>query len=225
MSSTMAIFDLDGTLSSNHIWEGFFRYYFNHKRKRAWILAFCVTHFGLWVLAKCKLFSTKRCMVKWVEDLSGIFKGASSAEVLGVFQWVTDNYILNSLRSDIVDVLRWHKESGHIVAIVSGANSGLLEIVGQRLGVSTLIGTELEVINGEYTGEAVKPVCFGENKAELLERFIRQNGLKVDLSSSFAYADSIFDVPLLKMVGNPVATYPDEDLRQLAEHNGWRILP
>ncbi|TET43836.1 MAG: HAD family hydrolase [Dehalococcoidia bacterium] len=225
MTTTMALFDLDGTLCSGHLWEGFIKYYFKHKKKRAWILAFWAIHLALWPLVKCKLLSREKYTVKWMEDLCGIFRGESSEEVLGGFRWVTDNYMVKSLRSDVVDILEWHKQSGHIVAIVSATSTALLETVGQRLGVPNIIGTKLEVVDGTYTGRVVKPVCFGENKAKLLEQFIRQNGLKIDLSSSFAYADSIFDVPLLKLVGNPVATYPDKSLRQLAEDNNWRILP
>ena len=108
--------------------------------------------------------------------------------------------------------------------IVSATFGEFLEVIGQRLGVPDVIGTKLEVVDGKYTGKVVKPLCFGENKVKLLKEFINRNGLKIDLSSSFAYADSIFDAPLLKLVGNPVATYPDKDLRQLAEHDGWRIL-
>jgi len=225
MSKVVALFDLDGTLSSEHIWEGFLKYYFTHKKKRTWILAFWVTHSALWLLSKCKLYNKEKCWVKWMEDLGGIFKGASREEALKVFHWVNDNCISKSLRSEVVDILHQHKQSGHIVMIVSATFSEFLEVIGQGLGVSNVIGTKLEVGDGKYTGKAIEPLCFGENKAKLLEEFISRNGLQIDLSSSFAYADSIFDVPLLKLVGNPVATYPDKDLRQLAEHNGWRILP
>jgi len=225
MTSTIALFDLDGTLCSGHLWEGFIKYYLKHKKKRAWILAFWAVHLGSWLLVKCRLWSREKYTAKWMEDLCGIFKGASSEEVLAMFDWVTDNYMLSSLRSDVVDILEWHKQSGHIVVIVSATSTVLLETVGQRLGVSHVIGTKLEVVDGTYTGKVVKPVCFGQNKAKLLQQFIRQNGLKIDLSSSFAYADSISDVALLKLVGNPVATYPDKGLRQFAEDNKWRILP
>jgi HAD superfamily hydrolase (TIGR01490 family) len=225
MTTAVALFDLDGTLCSGHIWEGFIRYYLKHKKKRAWILAFWAVHSALWLLVKCKLLSRENYTVKWMEDLCGIFKGASSEDVLGMFHWVTENYMVKSLRSDVVDILKWHKQSGHIVAIVSATSTALLEVVGQILGVSNVIGTKLEVVDGTYTGKVIKPVCFGQNKARLLEQFISENGLKIDRSSSFAYADSIFDVPLLKLVGNPVATYPDKGLRQFAEHNNWQILP
>ena len=157
--------------------------------------------------------------------MSGIFKGASEEEVLEVFHWVADNHIFKLLRRDVVEMLKQHEQSGHIVAIVSATYSELLEVVGQKLGVPNVIGTKLEVIEGRYTGKIIKPLCFGENKAKLLQEFIKRNGLEIDNSSSFAYADSIFDIPLLKLVGNPVATYPDRNLCQFAEHSGWQILP
>lgn len=226
MTNLLALFDLDGTLSSGHIWEGFVKYYFTYKKKRAWILTFWATHLALWLLSKCKLYSSEdRYRAKWMEDLGGVFKGASREEALEVFQWVADNYIFESFRSDVVDILQQHQQSGHIVVIISATFTELLEIVGQKLGVSNVIGTKLETINDKYTGKIIPPLCFGENKAKLLKEFIDRNGLKINSSASFAYADSIFDVPLLKLVGNPVATYPGRHLRQLAEHKGWQIFP
>jgi len=187
--------------------------------------SFLLPHLLLWLLSKYKLFSQERCMVKWAEDFSVIFKGLSKKEVSEAFQWVVDKYLIGMLQQDVVDILNKHKRSGHVVIIASGASSELLEIIGQKLGVSNVIGTKLEVIDGRYTGRTIKPACFGENKVKLLEEYIGQNGLEIDLPSSFAYADSVFDIPLLKLVGNPVATYPDENLRQFARHNGWQILP
>lgn len=186
---------------------------------------FLLPHSFLWLLSKHKLFNEARCMLMWAEDLSAIFKGLSKKEVSEAFQWVVDNYLIEMLQQDIVDILNQHKRSGHVVMIASGTYSELLEIIGQKLGVHNVVGTKLEVIDGRYTGRTIKPVCFGENKVKLLEEYVSQNGLEIDLPASFAYADSVFDIPLLKLVGNPVATYPDENLRQFARHNGWQILP
>jgi len=224
MNSTMALFDLDGTLSSGRMWEGFLKHYLMHRGKRAWMLAFWAKHSPLWLLKMCKLISDDKFRAKWVGDMCGIFKGASRQEVMEVFRWISDNYILDSLRSDIVDILKQHKQSGRMIVIVSTAFSELLEIVGQELGVATVIGTKTEVVDGIYTGKIIKPACSGRNKVKLIEAFISQNGLKIDLFSSFAYADSSSDIPLLKLVGNPVATYPDRALRQFARDNNWQIL-
>ena len=164
-------------------------------------------------------------MGKWAEDFSTIFKGLSKNEVSEAFHWVANVYMLEMLRQDVVDILNQHKRSGHVVMIVSGAPNELVEIIGQQLDVHNVIGTKLEVIDGRYTGRTIKHACFAENKVKLFEEYIGQNGLEIDLPSTFAYADSVFDIPLLKLVGNPVATYPDEKLHQFARHNGWKILP
>jgi len=187
--------------------------------------SFLLPHLLLWLLSRYKLFSEERCMVKWAEDFSTIFKGLSKNEVSEAFHWVANVYMLEMLHQDVVDILNQHKRSGHVVMIASGASSELLEIIGKELGVHNVIGTKLEVIDSRYTGRTIKPACFAENKVKLLEEYIDQNGLEIDLPSSFAYTDTVFDIPLLKLVGNPVATYPDKKLRQFAKHNGWKILP
>ena len=225
MKNSLALFDLDGTLCSGRLWEGFLKYYIVHRKKRTWILAFWAEHIPLWWLRECKLISENKFRSKWIEDLSSMFREASREEMLQLFHWVNDNYVFTSLRSDIVDILNQHKQSGRMVVIVSATFRELLEIVRQDLGIATVIGTRLEVIDDRYTGKIIGPACFGANKVRLVKEFISQNGLDIDLSSSFAYADSVSDIPLLELVGNPVATYPDGKLRQFAKDNNWQILP
>jgi phosphoserine phosphatase len=86
------------------------------------------------------------------------------------------------------------------------------------------VGTQLEVIDNRYSGKIIKQFCFGINKARLLKEFISREQLNIDLSQSFAYADSVVDVPVLEMVGHPVATYPDKELSNLAQRRGWEII-
>lgn len=64
MTKTMALFDLDGTLSRGHMWGGFLRYYFVHKRKRAWIVVFWGRNLALWLLEKCRLISEEELRAK-----------------------------------------------------------------------------------------------------------------------------------------------------------------
>jgi HAD superfamily hydrolase (TIGR01490 family) len=224
MTMTMALFDLDGTLSRGHMWGRFLRYYFVHKRKRGWIMAFWAKHLALWLVQKCRVVSEEELRAKWVEDLTAIFTDANRDEVLDVFGWVSEKYLMQSLRRDVIGVLNRHKDSGHMVVLISANFTELLEIVGRELGVPAVVGTRTEVIDGRYTGKVIGPVCFGMNKASLLKEFIDRSEFEVDLSSSFAYADSISDSALLKLVGHPVATYPDKALHQFALRYGWQIL-
>ena len=224
MTTTVALFDLDGTLSRGHMWGRFLRYYFVHKRKRGWIMAFWAKHLALWLVRKCRLVSEEELRAKWVEDLTAIFEGADRDEVLDVFGWVSEKCLLQSLRRDVIGVINRHKASGHMVVLISANFTELLEVLGRQLGVPAVVGTRTEVVDGRYTGKIIGPVCFGVHKASLLREFIDRSEFDVDLSSSFAYADSISDSALLKLVGHPVATYPDKALHRLALGYGWQIM-
>jgi phosphoserine phosphatase len=83
----------------------------------------------------------------------------------------------------------------------------------------------LEVHDDRYTGRSSGPSCIGDNKVSLTQAYLKHHGIKIDYDTSYAYADSISDLHLLEMVGNPVATYPDEQLRTLAQERNWQIFP
>ena len=48
--------------------------------------------------------------------------------------------------------------------------------------------------------------------------------MDIDLTASYAYADSYSDLGLFEMVGHPVAVYPDKKLADLAREKGWRVV-
>ena len=86
------------------------------------------------------------------------------------------------------------------------------------------VGTKLEESGGYYTGRPSSPVCFGEQRVLMLMGRILKAGLEVDLTQSCAYGDTIGDKPVLEMVGNRVAVYPDARLRRYAQKQGWKIV-
>jgi phosphoserine phosphatase len=75
--------------------------------------------------------------------------------------------------------------------------------------------------NGTYTGELSGAPVAGDARARMLASFARRRNL--DLSRSYAYADSISDLPMLEAVGNPVAVNPDRRLGAAARERGWRV--
>ena len=83
----------------------------------------------------------------------------------------------------------------------------------------------LEIKNGRFTGRSKEPICIDENKAKLTRSYLEDNDLEIDMEASFAFADSASDLPLLKLVGHPVATYPNEGLEKVARERGWRLFP
>ena len=76
------------------------------------------------------------------------------------------------------------------------------------------------MLDGRYTGE-LEFYCVGEGKAQAIRSLAGRVG--VDLEGSYAYSDSVSDLPMLETVGHPVAVNPDKDLRKEAETRGWDV--
>jgi len=218
-----AFFDLDGTLCAEHVWRAFNKYFTEHRRRRLLLNAFLAFHFSLWPLYRLGLLSRARFFRLWIQHMPWLLVGLRPEEGQEIFRWITDQALIPSLRPDVAEVLRQHQAEGHLVVLVSGAFEELLACLGERLGVQHVVGTRLELNRGRYSGQAVKP-CFGHDKVTLLTELLAERGLEVDFSQSFSYGDGIFDVPILELVGNPVAVYPDDELRDYASQRGWQIM-
>jgi HAD superfamily hydrolase (TIGR01490 family) len=220
----LAIFDFDGTLTVGHLWSGIFQHHRQHKLKTFSLFVYLITHLPFWAVARMGLYSEEKNRARWGADLSSLFKNFTTEQAHQAFEWVADNYFQPLMRLDIIRKLEEHKMQGYKIMLLSGMFKEFLEVMGEKLGADYVVGTNLEVVNNVYSGHIIPPLCFGENKARLLDEFIRNQKLSVDYSRSFAYADSIYDVPVLRMVGNPTATYPDKQLSEFASSAHWLII-
>jgi phosphoserine phosphatase len=85
------------------------------------------------------------------------------------------------------------------------------------------IGTRYEVdAEGNFTGRFEGPFVYGPGKVEAMEAFAERH--EIDLAASYAYSDSLSDLPMLRAVGNPVAVNPDPPLAAIAKEEGWQTL-
>ena len=224
MKKVVAFFDFDGTLFQGHFWQGIVKYNITHKKKLASVSTYLGAHIPLWLANKFHILSEGAYKVRWGEDVANLFKKLEKEEGLKVFEWIKSNYFRGLLRSDIMTILRRHTNEGHTTVLLSGSFNDFLQIVKRDLGIDYAVGTKLEVINNVYSGRIIKPLCLGINKTKRVKEFISHAKLNIDFSSSFAYGDSILDAPVMEMVGNPVAVYPDNKLFNLAQQRGWEII-
>ena len=63
---------------------------------------------------------------------------------------------------------------------------------------------------------------YGEGKVEAMRRFADEHD--IDLAASYAYSDSVSDLPMLRAVGTPVVVNPDDELTRIAVQKGWRVM-
>jgi HAD superfamily hydrolase (TIGR01490 family) len=219
-----AFFDLDGTLYTGHIWKAITQHHRLHRKKLPFLVFFLATHLAPWPLAKAGLLDKERHIIRWGENMAGLVGGFSRQEAQRLFQWIWDQDVAHSLYLEAMSTLRWHQEQGHQVVLVSGTFQELLEVIAQGLEIPHAVGTSMEMRGERYTGRIVPPFCFGPYKVQKAKEFLETAGWEVDFASSFAYADTIYDVPLLESVGNPVAVCPDEELLAHARQRGWPVM-
>ncbi len=116
-----------------------------------------------------------------------------------------------------------HQDAGRPTFIVSAAGNGVVEQLSHVLGMDGGIGTRYEVDGeGNFTGRLDGPFVYGEGKVTAMEEFADRHG--IELAESYAYSDSISDLPMLRAVGNPVAVNPDPPLAAIAREEGWQTL-
>jgi len=154
-------------------------------------------------------------MIKWV-------KGVSESTINELSDEMFKNSILKSIRREVHSEINFHKENGGRVVILSSAILPVCRIVADHLGMDDIICSNLEILNGVYTGKSSRKLCFGEEKvARLIDYCTKQS---VEPQYSWYYGDSIADFPVLCAVGNPVCVNPDKKLRKAAFKRGWKTV-
>lgn len=130
--------------------------------------------------------------------------------------------LLSQVQVESAEFLKIHQQAGRDCYLVSASAIEIVERMASELGCVGAIATEAEVIDGTYTGRLAKPFVHGPEKAKAVAALAVEHNY--DLSRSFAYGDSIGDLPMLDLVGAPVAVNPDSALAAKARDRGWPIV-
>ncbi|MBN2551101.1 MAG: HAD family hydrolase [Anaerolineales bacterium] len=220
-----AFFDLDGTLTDDRTWKGILGYFQSHRLRRGTHALFLAIHYPQYAAHRLGLVGVAAFRRNWAAHLSWYFRGYTLEQGQAVWDWAVEHFFSAHWRPETRRILEQHRQAGDLVMLVSSAPHPLVERVAREVGADHALGTRFEVRDGRFTGRSVPPACSDEAKGILAIQYLQQHGLEVDLQASFAYADSIADLPLLTLVGRPVAVYPDESLKSIAHQRGWRIVP
>lgn len=215
-SNIAAFFDFDETLVSvNSSKIGFKWLYENGMLSKIFILRVMIAVF----LNRRNLISEKRM----ADLMITFYKNKKLADFKASANEFYFDYLKPHLAPKVIEKLEFHKKKGHILVIVSGSIRYYLEPAAKDLGIQHLVCTDLEEnSHGLLTGKAKGQVCIGNYKKELTLKLVDK--LNIDLENSYAYGDNQADIPLLKMVGNPVVVEPTPTLKKVAQKNNWPIL-
>jgi HAD superfamily hydrolase (TIGR01490 family) len=131
--------------------------------------------------------------------------------------------ILPRVFPQMLEEVHAHQDAGRPTFIVSAAGNDVVESLAAVLGMEGGIGTRYELdADGSFTGRFDGPFVYGPGKVEAMETFAARHG--IDLDASYAYSDSLSDLPMLRAVGNPVAVNPDPPLAAIAREEDWQVL-
>jgi HAD superfamily hydrolase (TIGR01490 family) len=131
--------------------------------------------------------------------------------------------ILPRIYPQMLALAHEHQDAGLRTYIVTAASQELATMLAQVLALDGAIGSEFsEVKDGLYTGRPTGLFIYRTGKARAVAQLARREN--IDLGASYAYSDSESDLPMLRIVGHPVAVNPDEELARVAREQGWEIL-
>jgi HAD superfamily hydrolase (TIGR01490 family) len=148
--------------------------------------------------------------------------GHRVAEVQILVEEIFDELMADRIWPGTKALAQQHLDAGERVWLVTAAPVEVARVLVRRLGLTGALGTIAETRDGVYTGALVGDILHGSAKAEAVRALASHAGL--DLASCAAYSDSVNDLPMLELVGNPVAVNPDNKLRRHAQVAGWRVL-
>ncbi len=131
--------------------------------------------------------------------------------------------VLPRIYPQMLELAYDHQDEGRRVYIITAAAQELAESLARVLAFDGGIGSRFsDTRDGVYTGKAAGLFIYREGKAQAVAELAEREG--IDLDSSYAYSDSESDLPMLRLVGHPVAVNPDPELARVARAQGWEVL-
>jgi HAD superfamily hydrolase (TIGR01490 family) len=213
-----AFFDVDNTIlrgsSSFHFGKAAFKAGF-FKRQDLWRFAWEQFRFiSRGETAKGLNFIKDRAL--------GLIAGHQAKELADLTVNCYAEFIKPKLWPETVRQAREHMAAGREVWLVTATPQEIADVIAKQLGLTGGLGTRVEQKAGVLTGKLVGEALHGKHKRKAIKALARDRN--ISLKRSFAYSDSVNDLPMLTAVGNAIAVNPDKQLKVYAKAAGWPIL-
>src|SRR5688500_11199681 len=217
MTDSAALFDLDRTLMA-----GTSAFYFARAAYREGMLPLprLVADGGNALLFRLLGASDEKSESVRDRILASV-AGTPQADLLHFVPAVVEK-LIDKVRPEAQALVDMHMEAGRDVWIISASPVEVVAELAKHLGMTGGLGTESEVVDGMYTGRLAAPFCYGEGKADRIHKLAAERSY--DLSKCYAYSDSASDLPMMQVVGHPVAVNPDRALTAVAHRRGWPVV-
>ncbi len=211
----LALFDMDGTLVDGNTTADYVksRWQRGLLRTRDALTAFVVySRYRLGVVD----------MVTMLHEAALATKGQTEQSLIDECRVIYEERVRSRICPEMRRKVDAHRQAGDKLAIVTASTPYIARHLAAELQIDVLLATELEVVDGVFTGRLAGDPCFGRFKIDAVERLMRLEHFAWD--ETFFYSDSDSDAPLLARVGKPMVVRPDPRLRWRAWRMKWPIL-
>lgn len=217
----VAIFDFDGTIYAEETFTLLMKHLKEHPTYHSSYKRFYRAIVPPYIANKLKLYPDnkmkKRSMQLYLEAFNGLTK-----QEMDIYFSEIKATMQQDFNTKVLERLKRHQEENIHILLVSGAYTQFLERVTDGLVFNQIIGTDIFYKDDKvYTKNAINHVN-GQQKTLKVHEAL--DGHQIDWENSYAYGDSFSDMPVLELVGNPVAVRPEEKLRSLANARGWEVM-
>jgi len=155
-------------------------------------------------------------------ELLAPLRGVPQADLEALARETFEQHVRRDLNPSVERLIRERLAAGRRVVLATSSLDIIVAPLAEHLGVRDVIATTLEFEDGVATGRVTGHPLFRNEKQQRVLEYIRDAG--EDPRRCSFHSDSIYDLPLLEEVGEPVAVNPDFRLRRIAERRGWPII-
>lgn len=188
----VAVFDFDGTLTLRDSLLPFLRFAFGSWRF-CWGMIFTSPVLTAYALKLIPNWQAKEIL------LSHFLANKTTKQIDTIARKFARNKIPKIVRDRALARLQWHQKQGHQTILLSASLETYLSPWALTMGFDRVIGTQLEIKNGRFTGCILGKNCYGPEKVRRLQSVLG------DLSQYYiySYGDSRGDRELLDTSDSP----------------------
>jgi len=210
----IAFFDLDGTLLKINSGKVLIR----RAHEAGLINTLDMIHaIYLSLLYKFDLKGTTQIVSQMPKWLAGV----SEQKISDFSEKIFKNELVDLIRPEMVEEIKKHRGNNARLVILSAAMSYICKPLARYLKFDDIICSELEVVDGLFTGNTQGRICLNDEKPIKLSDYCTLH--KCSVKNVYYFGDSIEDLPVLDVVGYPICINPDKKLAKAAIRKGWTI--
>ena len=192
----LAIFDVDFTITKKETLLEFYKFMVKNNAK--YIIYLPKILFG-GILYGLKIMDAEKAKVIFISFINGIKEKDMDELVKNFYKEKLSSIIYE----EAYNTIRERKKEGCLIYLISASPEFYLKEFYNLKEIDKILGTKVVLEDGVYKRKFIGRNCKGEEKVIRLNQVLKEENIQVDFKNSYVYSDSLSDLPLFNMVGNP----------------------